>query len=227
MQSKYVPPIFKEAAFHCPICQVFARQDWDHLTSQSRGGGREYVPLWSGQCSHCDDRHYWSFDAASNPIMVVPEVTSAPPAHPMMPLAVRADYEEASGVLARSPRSAAALLRLALQKLLIELGMPGKKIDADIKQMVADGLSPLVQKALDVCRVIGNEAVHPGELDLQDTPELAAGLFEMLNFIVSDRIERPAVIEEIYGKIPPEKRQWIEERDRKARPQAPDPQDAP
>jgi hypothetical protein len=145
----------------------------------------------------------------------------------MMPPAVRGDYEEASAVLARSPRSAAALLRLALQKLLIELGMPGKKIDADIKQMVAEGLSPLVQKALDVCRVIGNEAVHPGELDLQDTPDLAARLFDMLNFIVSERIERPAAIEEIYGKIPQKNRQWIDERDSKARPPAPDPQDAP
>jgi hypothetical protein len=144
-----------------------------------------------------------------------------------MPDVVRADYLEAAAVLGRSPRSAAALLRLALQKLLKELGMPGKSIDADIKELVRQGLPVMVQQALDVCRVIGNEAVHPGELDLNDSPELAASLFGMLNFIVADRIEHPKTIADLYQKIPAQKREWIEQRDKAAKPLAPTLPDAP
>ncbi|WP_425509557.1 DUF4145 domain-containing protein [Xanthomonas sontii] len=140
-----------------------------------------------------------------------------------MPEAVQADYEEAAAVIGRSPRSAAALLRLALQKLLKELGLPGNSIDADIKALVIAGLPAEVQKALDYCRVIGNEAVHPGEIDLNDTPELAVALFEMLNFIVADRIERPKTIEALYEKIPAQKREWIEQRDRGSKQPAPAP----
>lgn len=156
--------------------------------------------------------------------MVLPEVSSAPAPHPMMPPEVSADYIEAAAVFVRSPRSSAALLRLALQKLLKHLGLPGKSIDGDIRELVSQGLPPLVQQALDLCRVVGNEAVHPGKLDLKDTPQLTGNLFAMLNFIVSDRIERPAAIADLYAELPADARGWIDDRNRGATQQAPAPQ---
>lgn len=87
-------------------------------------------------------------------------------------------------VLPYSPRAAAALLRLALQKLMKQ---PGKNINADIATLVEDGLRADVQQAADVLRVIGNEAVHPGQIDA-DNPKTVAGLFELLNIIAEDRI---------------------------------------
>jgi hypothetical protein len=92
-------------------------------------------------------------------------------------------------VFGASPRSSAALLRLAIQKLCKHLGFPGDNINADIKAMVGQGLAVQVQRALDIVRVIGNEQVHPGVLDVRDDPEMATRLFELVNFIPHFRFE--------------------------------------
>lgn len=59
-----------------------------------------------------------------------------------------------------------------------------------------------VQQALDALRVIGNEAVHPGELDLRDDVDTASGLFELINVVVEDRITRPKRVAEMFAKLP-------------------------
>jgi len=131
-----------------------------------------------------------------------------------MPADIKNDFDEARSVLAVSPRSSAALLRLCVQKLCIELGEPGKNINEDIGRLVAKGLSPKVQKALDVVRVVGNEQVHPGTLDVRDNPEIAAKLFALVNFIVDDQISKPKLIDELYQKIPDDKLKGIKDRDK-------------
>ncbi|MFG0456502.1 hypothetical protein [Shewanella mangrovisoli] len=59
-----------------------------------------------------------------------------------------------------------------------------------------------VQQALDYCRVVGNNAVHPGEIDLNDNPEIANSLFEMINFIVEVRISQPKKVAALYNILP-------------------------
>jgi hypothetical protein len=109
------------------------------------------------------------------------------------------------------------LLRLCVQKLCVHLGESGENLNDDIKSLVSKGLPPSVQQALDYCRVIGNNAVHPGEIDVKDTPDITQELFRMINFIVEDRITRPAEIKEIYERLPKEEKEKIEKRDRKER----------
>jgi Domain of unknown function (DUF4145) len=146
-------------------------------------------------------------------IMVYPELNAAPPPNSDLPDNIRIDYEEAASILSRSPRGAAGLLRLAIQKNCIELRQTGKNINDDIAALVRNGLPAGMQKALDSVRVIGNEAVHPGLIDFADTPEIAATLFSIVNFIVEKMISEPKEIEVIYGQLPAENREAIQRRD--------------
>ncbi len=145
--------------------------------------------------------------------MIVPSEAPVEPMHPDLPEDCKTEYSEARDVFSRSPRAAAALLRLCIQNLMPHLGESGSNINQDIKHLVAKGLPILVQKALDYCRVVGNNAVHPGEIEINDTPDIAAKLFQMINFIVDDRITRPKEIEALYTQLPQEAREAIEKRD--------------
>lgn len=164
-------------------------------------------------CDHCGNFSIWL-----NQIMVYPTIKSTPAPNPDMPDKIKVDYEEARSVFSGSPRSSAALLRLAIQKICIELGLPGKNLNDDIGELVKQGLPVRIQQSLDIVRMVGNEQVHPGVLDVRDDPEIATMLFELVNLIVEDRISSPKRIAELYAKLPKEKREGIEKRDAKAAP---------
>ena len=147
--------------------------------------------------------------------MIFPKGSSAPVHHEEMPPEVAEDYDEARNVVDDSSRAAAALLRLAIEKLTIELGAEGNDLNARIGNLVEKGLSPVAQKALDSMRVIGNESIHPGELNIRDDYEIAIQLFKIMNFIIEDIIVRPKGIEAIYDIIPDSKKAQIKRRDKK------------
>jgi hypothetical protein len=130
-----------------------------------------------------------------------------------MPGDVMRDYLEASSISAKSPRGAAALLRLAIQKLCIHLGETGNNINDNIANLVQAGLPARIQKALDIVRVIGNNAVHPGVIDINDKPDTVHALFTLINQIVQDRITQPQEIDLLYNNLPEGARKAIEKRD--------------
>jgi hypothetical protein len=124
------------------------------------------------------------------------------------------DFDEARSILNLSPRGAAALLRLAIQKLVKHLGEKGVNINDDIASLVKQGLSPLVQKSLDVVRVVGNEAVHPGTIDLRDNRDVASALFRLVNVIAEQMISHPKHVNDLYDNVVPDsKKQQIAKRD--------------
>jgi hypothetical protein len=134
-----------------------------------------------------------------------------------MPDDVRADYDEARSIVMLSPRGAAALLRLAIQKLCDHLGQKGKKLDAAIGSLVqqGQGLDPRIQRALDIVRVIGNESVHAGQIDLRDDTDTATELFRLVNLIVERMISQPKHVDAMYERVlPASKRQAIDARDK-------------
>ena len=104
---------------------------------------------------------------------------------------------------------------MALQKLCAYLGQKGKNIDEDIASLVKNGLLPVVQQSLDSLRVIGNEAVHPGTMDLKDDLDTAIQLFKLVNLIADQMISSPKQADEVYAKLPQHKREAIEKRDGK------------
>jgi len=145
--------------------------------------------------------------------MICPAGSAVPMPEPDMPDDVQSDYLEARDIANRSPRGGAALLRLAMQKLMVALGEGGKDLNKDIGSLVKKGLPLKIQQALDAVRVIGNNAVHPGELDLRDDIATANALFDLLNMIVSVMITQPKQVEAVYEKIPAGAREQIERRD--------------
>lgn len=131
-----------------------------------------------------------------------------------LPDEIKEDYIEAANIVNDSPRGAAALLRLAIQKLCLNLGEEGKNINNDIASLVKKGLPERIQKALDTVRVVGNEAVHPGVLDIKDNREIAFALFKLINIISEKMISEEKEIDEIYNSLPEEKLEQIKNRDK-------------
>jgi len=160
------------------------------------------------QCTHCTDFSVW-LDGK----IIYPEAVIAPPPNSDLPPDIQADYEEAASIITRSPRGAAALLRLCLQKLCQHLGQPGKDLNKDIAALVKQGLNPSIQQSLDIVRVIGNEAVHPGQLDLRDKQETSVHLCRLINIIADAMITQPKLIKELYDGLPETKRDQIQKRD--------------
>ncbi|MFW1809996.1 DUF4145 domain-containing protein [Acinetobacter ursingii] len=146
--------------------------------------------------------------------LVYPKQVFIEPANQDMNDEIQNLYNEASAIVTESPKGATALLRLALQLLLKQLGKSGKNINNDIKDLVSNGLSPKIQQALDILRVVGNNAVHPGQIDLNDDNEIAIKLFHILNFIANEMITKPKELEFLYSSIIPEDtQQHIKDRD--------------
>jgi hypothetical protein len=161
-------------------------------------------------CQHCKNVAFWIGEN-----LVHPRKTLAPPPNDDLEQSIKDDYLEASRILTDSPRASAALLRLALQKLCIQLGEKGANINEDIKSLVSKGLNPLVQKSLDALRITGNNAVHPGEINLSEQPERVFKLFDLINFIASKLITEPNEIENFYKELPSDALIAVEKRDKK------------
>jgi hypothetical protein len=166
--------------------------------------------LWLSRCYHCQEIAVWRHDR-----LVWPIAHEAPAANSDIPADVRADYDEAAKIVQLSPRGAAGLLRLAIQKLCLALGQSGKDLNQDIANLVVLGLDGRIQRALDIVRVIGNNAVHPGQIDLRDDTATAMQLFSLVNLIADRMITEPKTIESMYAKLPDGAREQIEARDKK------------
>ena len=134
-----------------------------------------------------------------------------------LPDDITRDYEEAGTIVELSPRGAAALLRLCIQNLCIYLGEPGKNLNDDIGALVARGLDERVQQAWDTVRVLGNEAVHPGTLDLKDDRQTVKKMFVLVNMIANEMITLPREREDLFKMLPEKARTGIYERDKKTK----------
>ncbi|RJP46946.1 MAG: DUF4145 domain-containing protein [Armatimonadetes bacterium] len=207
----YKAPEFQKTSFNCPFCNAFANQIWRNVNYSTSGGIKSLEETYICICTHCGRYSIWYEE-----IMIYPDFQGVEPPNDDLNEEIRADYVEASSILQKSPRGTGALLRLAIQKLCIQLGEKGQDLNTDIGNLVKNkNLPQRVQQSLDSLRVIGNEAVHPGTLDLKDDTETALSLFKLVNFIAEKMLTEPKEIEDIYNKIPESKKQQIKERDGK------------
>ena len=195
--NSYIPPTVNADSFTCPHCGAIAHQTW---SAASEGLGRftdaSLNIVRAGECAHCGNHTLWREDE-----MLYPSIGAAPQPNSDMPETVRKIYLEAASIMNRSPRGAAGLLRLGIQVLCSELGESGHNINSDIASLVAKGLPDTVQKSLDVVRVTGNNAVHPGQIDTDDIA-VVTNLFGLINVIIEYMIPLPNRVSGMYAALP-------------------------
>ena len=235
---KDVPPSITETAFSCPHCGAYTSQSWASIfanflsdprktplildevlfeaikvTSDTPSQMRELEDhfqkfTWISICFNCKSIAIWVHDH-----LVFPAKKIGSPPNADLPSEICRDFNEARSIVDLSPRGAAALLRLSIQKLCVHLGERGKNINDDIASLVNKGLNPLVQQSLDLVRVIGNDAVHPGVIDIKDDRKTAETLFDLVNLVAEQMISHPKSVKEMYEKLPASKLNEIKRRD--------------
>ena len=223
--SKYFPPKYGSTHFSCPYCQVYASQRWKKPfnLNPSLVDSQEPLQQWmldpimidkteveTSYCSHCGNSALWLSEK-----IIYPQAHTSPPANDDLPRKVKKVYEEAASIANQSPRAACALLRLALEMLLKHLGETGS-INDSIGNLVKKGIDERVQQSLDIVRVTGNEAVHPGVIDSSDKTDVGL-LFGLINVIAGSLISQPKQIQNLYNKLPEKARKATEKRDGKTK----------
>ena len=137
MREKYVAPSYGADAFNCPHCGAYAHQEWYLLDPPELIDLSALVDPHATQdgnmsiCSRCDRHAFWHENR-----MVYPGLSIGPLPVEDMPKDVKEDFIEARDIVGASPRAAAALLRLALQKLMPHLEEKGKNLNDDIANLV-------------------------------------------------------------------------------------------
>lgn len=185
------------------------------------------TPIYQYVCRHCNHisyetkkyrghliNNFYSEGGGDRIRLYPPSIPqNIPPPNEDMSTECRSIYNEAAQVLALSPRSSAALMRLCLQQFFKDQGEKGKDINEEIKKLVKTGIPAFLQQYMDACRVIGNSAVHSIELDLNENKELAEALFPCMNIIVEKLVSEPRKAKELYDKLPGGAKNAIGKRD--------------
>ena len=215
MAKKYIEPQINLTSYTCPHCNTIslvekATHRFNSDVHGGRMGGIEIQNILTiHRCQCCGKKIIWIDDNYVYPDIVAEE------ANPDMPESVRQLYNEAGLIYNKSPRAACALLRLAIDRLCNELGETDKDINKNIGELVKKGLSPSVQKALDIVRVVGNKAVHPGQIAFDvDDKETAVALMKLVNMITERMITEPQAIDSMFEQLPDSAKNAIENRDK-------------
>lgn len=194
----YIEPQKNKSAFTCPHCNTVSYMEYDsqHFQSDFVQNGLVNV-LTIARCANCGKKIIWIDDE-----YIYPQKQAIEP-NIDMPSSVKSLFEEAGKIYSLSPRAACALLRLAIDRLCNELGENDRDINKNIGAMVSKGLPPRIQQALDVVRVVGNKAVHPGTIAFDvDDENTALMLMKLLNMIVDYMISQPKGLDEMYNQLP-------------------------
>lgn len=209
----------------CPYCRSISAHTWyyglgcNNVKSGTTSNGQPILlpefAIIRATCNSCGKDSIWKKERKSQKeTLVIPKSTgSIDSPNPDMPDKIAKIYNEAALVLNDSPRASAALARLAIDELTAQLDTEGSNLNDRIGKLVEKGLPIEIQQSLDIVRVIGNNAVHPGKIDVSDNTEMATALLELLNIIVDNRISQPKKIAEMYANLPAGALKAISKRD--------------
>lgn len=223
--------ILNQKSFKCPHCGAFAHMEWNNLyvVSQDPMGNDFYIKtrVHQANCASCGNNNIWYNHAPEmdwlppnnfyeprdnndlTRLYPIQEIANKdiPSAKADMPEDVTKLYIEAALIFELSPRSAAALIRLALEKLCDYLGVNKKNIKESIEELARTNIIPIsVAKAADNIRLIGNANVHSGIICDEVLEDINPAIFTYINLIVDYAITKPKEIEEINLLFPEKKR---------------------
>ncbi|WP_227590981.1 DUF4145 domain-containing protein [Acinetobacter schindleri] len=226
--------ILNQKSFKCPHCGAFAYMEWNNLyvISQDPVGNDFYIRtrVHQANCASCDNNNIWYNHAPEmdwlppnnfheprdnnelTRLYPIQEIANKdiPNANADMPGNVKKLYIEAALIFELSPRSAAALIRLALEKLCHHLDVKRKNIKESIEELAKQQIIPIkVAQAADNIRLIGNANVHPGIICDEVLEDINPAIFTYINLIVDYAITKPKEIDEINALFPEQKRASI------------------
>ena len=205
----YIVPQKNKSSFTCPHCNTVSYMEYGEHHFQRDFVRNDFVNnLTIARCTNCGKKIIWIDDE-----YIYPQKQAVEP-NEDMPSSVKSLFEEAGNVYTLSPRAACALLRLAIDRLCNELGENDRDINKNIGKLVSRGLPLRIQQALDVVRVVGNKAVHPGTIAFDvDDEQTAIMLMNLINMIVEYMISQPKQINEMFNQLPDSVKKSISKRD--------------
>lgn len=214
----------KDTAFICPHCGVHAQQEKYscEVKKISDISGDNYILLTNplkkiapqhrteitgkfecSMCMACGSITLWINSGYDKKLIFPTFPVEIQKPHEDMPEHIRKIYIEAAEISNQSPRSAAALLRLCLEILVNELGIKGK----DLNEKIGNAEWPdEIKKACDSVRLYGNNAIHPGMIEVSDKMMTVTTLFKIINYFVAQKIHMPKIINDIYDSLPEQKK---------------------
>ena len=208
MNDKYIAPKKNLNTFTCPHCQTLSLMRF--LLHSFEEDNFFHNMLTIARCYSCGKKIIWIDNEYIYPNIVAEEV------NPDLPTSVKQLYNEAGLIYNQSPRAACALLRLAIDRLCNELGETDRDINKNIGALVEKGLPKKIQQALDIVRVVGNKAVHPGTIAFDvDDIDTAKSLMRLINMIGQSMITDPNEIDKMYNQLPESAKESIDRRDGK------------
>lgn len=215
MTKYYLAPNKDKINYTCPHCNTISQMETEkhYFQSDILGNINGFLDIINRltihKCRCCGKKIIWIDDTYIYPEIVAEEANTD------MPESVKQLYNEAGLIYNKSPRAACALLRLAVDRLCNELGEKDRDINKNIGALVEKGLPKSVQQALDIVRVVGNKAVHPGLIAFDvDDKETAIALMKLVNMITERMITEPKEINSMFEKLPDTVKDSIEKRDK-------------
>lgn len=133
-----------------------------------------------------------------------------------MPDSVIEIYNEAASIANKSPRAAAALLRLALERLLEALGQTDGSLYTRIGNLYETTPQDIID-IMDIIRITGNNGIHDGDIgviniDDKNDKENVLVLFKFINLLTDEFITRPQQLTDITSNFSQGEQHSIERR---------------
>lgn len=206
----YIKPKLDLKGFHCPHCNTYANMRWSIIRAVNLD--TFIVDLTVAYCTSCGDYSLWMTSE-----MIYPDYASIEQPNVDLPEEVKKLYMEAAQIKDKSPRAAAALLRLAIEKLASHIlaEKDTGSLNKNIGELVKIGLNKKIQQAFDIVRITGDDQIHDlGAINLEEKPDNVDILFSLINLIARELITEEKEISALFESLPENKVRGVEDRDK-------------